>query len=274
MFREQIRKHYDYLSRSYRRVADYILSDYRSAAFMTAAELAQTVQVDTTTVVRFAQRLGYPGYPELISDIQEQVKLELNQTYATPVEDDGVAGKIRTLVTAERANLEKALTHNTLDSLETILDKLRVAPRIVVMGESYAAPLAESFAGALREAGLPSIYVSGDVYERAAALSHLARKEVVVGMTPVEGPSGVSRALKYARAGGAITVACTTSLSSHAARASEHLLYAPGESAGAPPGLTSLFAMCTAIAQTLAQLQPQTATKRSAEIAKALSELS
>ena len=79
MFRENIRKHYDHLSRSYRRVADFILSDYRTAAFMTAAELASAVDVDTTTVVRFAQRLGYPGYPELITDIQEQVKLELSQ---------------------------------------------------------------------------------------------------------------------------------------------------------------------------------------------------
>src|SRR5690242_1719672 len=69
MFREQIRKHYDHLSRSYRRVADFILSDYRTAAFMTAAALADAVDVDTTTVVRFAQRLGYPGYPELIEDI-------------------------------------------------------------------------------------------------------------------------------------------------------------------------------------------------------------
>src|SRR5512133_4151337 len=81
MFREQIRKHYDHLSRSYRRVADFILSDYRTAAFMTAAALADAVDVDTTTVVRFAQRLGYPGYPELIEDIQQQVKLELSQGY-------------------------------------------------------------------------------------------------------------------------------------------------------------------------------------------------
>ena len=84
MFREQIREHYDHLSRSYRRVADFILSDYRTAAFMTAAALADAVDVDTTTVVRFAQRLGYPGYPELIEDIQEQVKLELNQNLCDP----------------------------------------------------------------------------------------------------------------------------------------------------------------------------------------------
>ena len=274
MFREQIRKHYDHLSRSYRRVADFILNDYRTAAFMTAAALADAVDVDTTTVVRFAQRLGYPGFPELIEDIQSQVKLELNQAYATPSEEDGISGKIHAYVAKDRANLEKALAHNTPDALESIIDMLRAAPRIVVSGEAFAAPLAESFAGALREAGLPVVYASGDVYERATALSHVVRKEVVIGITPVEGPSGVSRMLRYARSGGAVTLACTPSLSSQAARSAEHLLYAPGESEEGLPSLTSLYALCNAIAQTLVELQPEAVAKRSTEIAHALSELS
>ena len=154
---------------SYRRVADFILSDYRTAAFMTAAALADAVDVDTTTVVRFAQRLGYPGFPELIEDIQVQVKLELSQTYATPSEEEGVHSKVQMLVAKDRNNLEKALAHNTLETIENILDMLRVARRIVVTGESYAEPIAKSFAYMLRDAGLPVTYAGGDVYERASA---------------------------------------------------------------------------------------------------------
>ena len=273
MFREHIRKHYDHLSRSYRRVADFILSDYRTAAFMTAAALADAVDVDTTTVVRFAQRLGYPGYPELIEDIQDQVKLELNQSYAVPLEEDTLQAKVQNLVAQDRANLEKALAHNTLDAIETLLDLLQAAPRIVVTGESYAAPLAESFAGMLRDAGLPASYAGGAVYERAVALAHLVRKEVVIGMTPLEGPSGIATLLRFARSAGAITLACTPSLSSKAARAAEHLLYAPGETEGTLPSLTGLYAITIAIAQALATLQGEAAAKRAAEINHAMSEL-
>lgn len=272
MFREQIRKHYDHLSRSYRRVADFILNDYRTAAFMTAAALADAVDVDTTTVVRFAQRLGYPGFPELIEDIQEQVKLELSQTYAQPDEDGGLPSKVQALVAKDRAHLEKAMAHNTPDTLEDILDLLRAAPRIIVVGESYASAIAESFAGMLGEAGLPVIYASGDVYERARVLGRVGRKQVVVGFTPVEGVAGVARVLRYARSEGAVTLACTPSLSSQAARAAEHLLYAPGESEGMP-SLTALYAICTALAQAMMTVQADVATKRSAEIARALNEL-
>lgn len=273
MFRENIRKYYDHLSRSYRRVADFILSDYQTAAFMTAAALADAVDVDTTTVVRFAQRLGYPGYPELIEDIQEQVKVELSQTYTSSSADESLQADVQRLLARDRTNLERAMAHNTVDVLENILDFLRAAPRIVVLGESYGAPLAESFAGMLREAGLPAVYVSGDLYERAKALGRIARKEVVVGVTPVEGPSGIARALRYARSEGAITLACAPSLNSQAARASEHLLYAPGEVEGTVPSLTALYSLFTAIAQTLAKQPADAPARRGHDLNRVLEEL-
>src|SRR5512143_716762 len=124
MFREQIRKHYDHLSRSYRRVADFILSDYQAAAFMTAAALADAVAVDTTTVVRFAQRLGYPGFPELIEDVQQRVRSELVRSYLVEPFNDGLPGRIQRLVMQDRTQLERALATNAPDALETITSLL------------------------------------------------------------------------------------------------------------------------------------------------------
>ncbi|MCX7670267.1 MAG: MurR/RpiR family transcriptional regulator [Anaerolineae bacterium] len=275
MFRENIRKHYEHLSRSYRRVADFILSDYRAAAFMTAAELANAVDVDTTTVVRFAQRLGYPGYPELIADIQEQVKVELSRTYTPPAEEERTPGAmVQQLISDDRTNLEKTQAYNTLDMIETVMDALHVAPRIIITGESYAAPIAASFADMLKDAGLPAVYVGGDVYERARAVPHLVRREVVIGMTPVEGPSGVASLLRFARSEGAVTVAFGPSQTSQAARAAEHLLYAPGETEGTIPSLTGLYSLCMAMAQVLAKQNAEAVAKRTAEIKRALTELS
>ncbi len=275
MFRENIRRHYEHLSRSYRRVADFILSDYRAAAFMTAAELANAVDVDTTTVVRFAQRLGYPGYPELIADIQEQVKVELSRTYTPPAEEEHTPGaSVQKLLADDRTNLEKTQAYNSLDIIETVMDALRVAPRIVITGESYAAPIAASFAEMLKDAGLPVVYVGGDVYDRARAVAHLVRREVVIGMTPLEGPSGIASLLRFARSEGAVTIAFGPSQTSQAARAAEHLLYAPGETEGTIPSLTGLYSLCMAIAQTLAKQNAEAVAKRAAEVKRALAELS
>ena len=274
MFRENIRKHYDHLSKSYRRVADFILSDYRTAAFMTAAGLADAVSVDTTTVVRFAQRLGYPGFPELIDDVQEQVKIELNQSYTTLSDEDSVPAKVQRYIVQNHTNLERALAHNTLETLEQVLDMLRAAGR----GSSWRAnPMRlPSLPLSLPCCAMPvaprSMLVVMSPTGRVQVV-RLARKEVVVGVTPVEGPSGIASLLRYAREEGAISLACTPSLSSQAARSAEYLLYAPGETDRSLPSLTSLYAILTSMAQALAFEVAEATAKRTLDINHALKAL-
>ena len=62
---QTIRQQMDGFSKGQKRIAEYILSDYDKAAFMTAAKLGKTAQVSESTVVRFASELGYSGYPAM-----------------------------------------------------------------------------------------------------------------------------------------------------------------------------------------------------------------
>ena len=52
----------DTFSKGQRRIAEFILSQYDKAAYITAAKLGTTVGVSESTVVRFASELGYDGY--------------------------------------------------------------------------------------------------------------------------------------------------------------------------------------------------------------------
>ena len=122
MYREKIRDYYEHLSRSYRRVADYILSNYYEVSFMTAAQLAQLVDVDTTTVVRFSQRIGYNGYPELLNDIREQVRTEIYAAY-TPkrMAPENKSLLFRARTEQERQILSLRLVHNPPEHFDTVL---------------------------------------------------------------------------------------------------------------------------------------------------------
>ena len=90
IFRQRIRAAYDHFSPSYCKVADFLLDEYRTAAFLNASGVAQHLNVDPATVVRFAQRLGYPGYPQLAREVQIAVRRELTAAFAPieGVEDD------------------------------------------------------------------------------------------------------------------------------------------------------------------------------------------
>ena len=64
-------------SKGQKRIADYILTSYDKAAFMTASKLGKTTNVSESTVVRFAAELGYDGYPAMQKALREMIRNKL-----------------------------------------------------------------------------------------------------------------------------------------------------------------------------------------------------
>ena len=64
-------------SKGQKRIGNFILSHYDKAAFMTAAKLGESVGVSESTVVRFANELGYEGYSEFQRALQTLAKSKL-----------------------------------------------------------------------------------------------------------------------------------------------------------------------------------------------------
>ena len=67
-----VRQRYVKLSPAHRRIADYLLADGRRAALVPAADIAKTLDMSEATVSRFAQALGYDGYPQLRDRLRER----------------------------------------------------------------------------------------------------------------------------------------------------------------------------------------------------------
>ena len=60
-FQAKIDSIYGGLSKSHKKIADFIKNNYEKASFMTAATLGKTVGVSESTVVRFATSVGFEG---------------------------------------------------------------------------------------------------------------------------------------------------------------------------------------------------------------------
>lgn len=61
----QIHEAYDRLPKEHRKIADYISTNVQEVIFYSISELASVLDTSEATVVRFAQGLGYSGYPQL-----------------------------------------------------------------------------------------------------------------------------------------------------------------------------------------------------------------
>ena len=64
-FLERLSESIPELSRGQRQIARFIIDNYDKAAYMTATALGNEAGVSESTVVRFANELGFEGYPAL-----------------------------------------------------------------------------------------------------------------------------------------------------------------------------------------------------------------
>jgi DNA-binding MurR/RpiR family transcriptional regulator len=78
-FRQRLEDHLPRLTKSQQRIASYLLASYDEAAFLSAADLVQRLNVSEATMSRFAKAIGYDGFRELRRCLQE-----LFRTKATP----------------------------------------------------------------------------------------------------------------------------------------------------------------------------------------------
>lgn len=266
MYRDRIREHYENLSRSYRKVADYIMSKYYDVSFMTAAQLAAAVGVDTTTVVRFSQRLGYNGYPNLLNDIREQVKTEIYAAYEPQVlSPDDPEGTFKDRTEQEQHNLRQMLVHNPPAHIREVADMLLAASHILLVAEGYSSTVATMVAQQLRHRGISAEAAAEEPVKRAATLVALTPQTLVVGISATEYGDDVARVLEYARTLGCKTLGVVGSLTSPVNRVSDKMIYAPTDASGPLPSIVALVAALAALVQIASKDSPESVEKQMAQ---------
>lgn len=112
---------------------------------MTAAKLGETLGISESTVVRFADRIGYAGYPEFQRALEECVKGKLSDLQKMDAKY-GNSTQSEVLVSVIAADIEK-LQH-TIDHLEpaafeSAVETILTADTIYIMGLRSNEPLAE-----------------------------------------------------------------------------------------------------------------------------------
>ncbi len=188
------------LSKSHRRIAEYILQHYDKAVFMTAAKLGEMVNVSESTVVRFAVALGYEGYPELQQALQELVRHRLTATQRFEMSSD--ISQEEVLSTVLKADMQNI--RSTIDGIDNaaFLRAVQVisgARRIYILGLRSAAPLAQ-FAGYYLHSIFDDVRVvaagSTDVFE---AISRIEASDVLLGISFPRYSSRTIEAMSFAR---------------------------------------------------------------------------
>jgi DNA-binding MurR/RpiR family transcriptional regulator len=249
-YEERIRKERPDMSKSFARLADFLLDSYVQSAFMTASELAHELDLDAATVVRFAQHLGYKGFPQLQRDIRERVMADL----LVKPEEAKVAESVPGVVANAMSELSFALEQTRI-SLDTnavaeLVEKIGAARRIVILAENPAQAAAYNLVHFLEQGGFP-IYIARSGVADLARTVHTATAQDLILALEVSGQAPyIAGALEEARKKGQPTAAILGAASLASARAAEVVLAARAHpSLGV--GIVTIEAIIYALAQAL-----------------------
>lgn len=268
MILEKIRQTYPQLSKSQKRLADLVVNAYQEAAFMTASRMAKRAGVNEATVIRFAQRLGYPGFPEMVRDIQAVVCEELK----TPAEAGVEAPLLRSL-SGQREALERLLSHVSREQGERAMAALRGKRRVFVTGEGVSYWLAGAFAAELKVRGCDGRVVPGDALSLAQALAEMGQGDALVGIAAAGDSPELARALAVARQRGVPTLAVAWSSLSAIAQASDVALSCQGSEPAPLHAVGTVAALLGALAQALVGEDPSSAQRFATAVDAALASL-
>jgi DNA-binding MurR/RpiR family transcriptional regulator len=251
MFRTRIRENYDRLTPSFKKLGEYLLDNYFDAAFMTASQLASQLDIDPATVVRFSQRLGYRGYPELLADVRTAVRNELEEVYKTNVQEGTAHEIMLKIIEAERSNMEDMETKLQPEKLETLFEALESAKRILVISQWAGLPLANLFSTLLRSAGMEARVVDASASSAMTALYDVGEGDVALSISLADVGPDMGTALQYASEKGAKTFAVATWGSSSAARPAEIVFVTPGRTPNEFPSFAVPALFLSTVFQTL-----------------------
>ncbi|MDR7550792.1 MAG: MurR/RpiR family transcriptional regulator [Armatimonadota bacterium] len=226
---QRIDQHYQHLSPGHRRIAEFLLGSYDEAALLTSAQLGQRVGVSESAVIRFAQQLGYSGYPELRDSLAALLRrrtahvARMEQALGTLRR---VRDPLRRVLEQDRVALDELRRTYSPRLIESVARQIRRARTVYVMGLGISRSLAAFLEFRLRRMGIdvrPIMYGGSEAWER---LPSIGPGDLLVAIGFFRGYRDIVLGMRYARTRGARTVVITDTTDSPLAPEADVMLVA------------------------------------------------
>ena len=154
---DNIRSKFDLLSPKQKVVGSYILSNYKSLAYVNLDELAKFTGTGQGTVVRFAQTLGYCGFSSLktaLRDVIEKSSPRTLEIFSLKKKDDHPSTPFDTVFEMERSVMDETyelIRHKDFSKAVKTLSEASSVLIVATGSNSFLAEYAGYFMGTMKE---------------------------------------------------------------------------------------------------------------------------
>jgi DNA-binding MurR/RpiR family transcriptional regulator len=253
------------LSASRKRLLNRILDEPENTFFLSAREMARRYGVDTATIVRTVQAMGYQKYADFAHDLRNHFVTQITPYTAMKAatrKKGSVADYVRQSVEQDLENLTVLKAGLDADKVIRLAKQIHRTRRITVVGIDFAASLAMSLAYGLVRLGCDAEAPTGSTGVVQNKVKIMTNKDLLVAISFGQGLRETIEAVKRARRQGVPTFGLTDSDKTPIALFCDNYITAPITRASFLDSYVASVAAINAILVACAHSQP----KRSLEL--------
>ena len=253
-------------SKGQKLIATYILEHYDKAAYYTASKLGAIVGVSESTVVRFANELGYEGYPELQRALKKLIRSRLTSFQRMEITNSliGEHDVLEKVLASDIDKIRQTAAEIDHESFSAAVQNIVDAKNIYIMGVRSSSTLAGFLNYSLRmifdNVRLVQTTSGSDMFEH---IMQIGEGDVMIAISFPRYSSRIIKAVEYAKGKGADVIALTDSKFSPIAAEADQLLIAYSDMASFMDSLVAPLSIINALVVAVAR-------KREAEVSERL----
>ncbi|CAK7004989.1 MAG: HTH-type transcriptional regulator HexR [Peptostreptococcus russellii] len=245
-----MKEKYKTMSKGQKLLANYTMENYPKVAFMTASKLGETVGVSESTVVRFANALGFSGYPKFQDALQELIKTKL-----TTVERVEMANRDYSTDSKILENVLKADIDNIKETLDTLEEKsyekavntIISAKKLYIMGLRSSIYVAKYLGYYLNYILDDVIIVRMDMGEPVEQMIKLGEGDVLIVISFPRYSKKTLQVAEFAKERGAKVIALTDSYNAPTAKISDVIVTVKNNMVSFVDSLVPAFSVANAL---------------------------
>lgn len=208
----QINKNYATMSKSHKRLSDYIRTNYDKAAFMNVEQLSCATEVSEATVVRFSAELGYEKFNHFQRALTDYAKSKLTSVqrmeYAHSKYKD--ADILSSVLNSDIDKVKATLAQINRDAFDGAVNSLITAKKIYIIGLRGSSALARFLSYYLNflfpYVKLVNGTSVGDIFEQ---MFRVGENDVLIAFSLPRYSLRTIRAVQYAKKNNATIVGIT-----------------------------------------------------------------
>lgn len=238
-FIKLVQEHYHTLTKSEKKVADYLLQEKAAVKYSTINDIKKAVDVGDATIIRFCQKLGFSGFSDLKIEIAKE---DFTQNYDITKEEkyyDRVLEGLHEALSSTRHLLNE-------EQLEAAVQAISQARHIYVYGVGSSGTSAIQLENMFLRVGVHCKAIV-DPHYQAQAASLLNKKDLAIVFSLTGRTKDSYNSMKIANENGAATLAITNYLSSPIAELGDIVLQTSIEDffdGGSLAGIISQLYIC------------------------------